>query len=156
MARRRAVLLFLPAIDQAKQERAMLGWARDQGCTVTAVTHVPAAATALAEDGLVDVVILVRHTRASLEMAGRIGQTGATVEELRPARTPLVNHDRTRGQILDAAARGVSAEAIAAVLDVPVSTVHEALGIDRAQPSRRPREVARRPKLTLIGPPGRP
>lgn len=136
----------------------MLAWATDNHYVVTSITHIPADAAALAEAGLIDVVVLICHTRATLEMAGRVGQTKASVDEIRPSNTPLQNHDRLRAQILDAARRKVAPEAIAAVLDIPLSTVHEALGIASARPAgSRNYPSGRRPRrLTVVGPPGRP
>lgn len=144
-------------MDPRKQERVLLRHADDNHYQVTSVTAVPSDAAALAEAGLVDVVVLVCHTRATLEMAGRVGLTKVTIDETHPDRKPITNHDRLRGQILDAARRGVAAEAIAAVLDVPVATVHEALGIDKARPvHQRTRQPGRRPRIILAGPPGHP
>lgn len=156
MSRRRprAVLVFLPTLDERKQEAWLLRWAADRWYAVTSVTYVPAAAASLAEAGLVDVVVLVHHTRATLEMAGRTGLVGVDVEEARPQRHPLHNQDSSRTRILDAARRGVPAESIALVLDLPLATVHEALGIDAAQPAPRAHQPHRRPQV-LNRPPGR-
>lgn len=151
----RAVLLLQPTPDKARSEaleRALLMFA-------AALASDPAAAAALAEDGLCDVVVVYRHSRVTLEMAGRVGQTDATVDEVSPSRAPLFHRDGTRDRILDASRRGVSAEAIAAVLDVPLSTVHEALGADDARRPQRTGTVrsissARRPRR-VGGPPGR-
>jgi hypothetical protein len=151
----RAVLVLLPTLDERKQERLLLDWAAGHGYVVTSVTAVPAAAAALVEAGLVDVVVLVHHTRATLQMSGRAGLTGSGVDEVRPQRNPLHNHDGTRTRILDAARRGVPAESIALVLDIPVATVHEALGIDAARPVLRTVQPHRRAKV-LSRPPGRP
>lgn len=158
----RAVLLLQPTPDKARSEaleRALLMFAAAHHYLVTALASDPAAAAALAEDGLCDVVVVYRHSRVTLEMAGRVGQTDATVDEVSPSRAPLFHRDGTRDRILDASRRGVSAEAIAAVLDVPLSTVHEALGADDARRPQRTGTVrsissARRPRR-VGGPPGR-
>ncbi|HTJ36598.1 MAG TPA: hypothetical protein VL738_25540 [Dactylosporangium sp.] len=44
------------------------------------------------------------------------------------------------------------------MLDIPLATVHEALGIDLARPapSRTYSSGRRRPRLVVVGPPGRP
>lgn len=160
-AHARAVLVLLPTLDERKQERLGLAWATDHRYAVTSVTTDPEAAAALAEAGLVDVIMIVRHTRATLEMAGRIRQTGVAIDEARPSSTSLTRQGALQGQILDAARRGVPVEAIAAVLDVPIAAVVQALGGDQAghQPQRtnvRPIASAhRRPRL-LVGPPRRP
>lgn len=155
MSRRaaRAVLVLLPTLDERKQEKLLLRWAAEHGYVVTSLTAVPAAAAALAEDGLVDVVVHVRHTAETLRMAVRVKRAGVAVDEIRP-REQTDRQDLTRVQILDAARRGVPTAAIAAVLDVPVATVAEVLGSTPSSTAPAPQRQQRPRAVT--GPPGRP
>lgn len=149
---RRAVLLTTPTLHPDQQERALLKWATEHRYIVTSVTAVPAAAQALAVDGLVEVVVVVSLDRATFDMADNVIAAGAIVDQIRPRVRPSEPHHitRTHQLILDATKRGVDPDTIAAVLDVPITTIHAALAtqgkltvVAGGAPGRRPQEVTR-------------
>lgn len=151
---RRAVLLTTPTLHPDKQEGALLRWATEHRYVVTSVTAVPAAAQALALDGIVEVIVVVSLDRTTYDMADNVTAAGGTVDVLRPrARPGDVHHiTRTHQLILDATKRGVDADTIAAVLDIPITTVQAALSTQGKPtvitgsahtPGRRAQEVTR-------------
>ena len=180
-------MLNVPSLAATdKQERLMFEHAQRHRYDVTSITARPEAALALAEAGLIEVVLVVTHTAATFEMRGHALLAGVRVEELREGaymRRLAMEQQREREinerlaerekeildrmlrdelkspgtrMIVDAARRGVPPEQIAAVFDVPASTVYEAIGkhvpeLDRTpvgnvQPierARRARELTR-------------
>lgn len=77
-------MLTVPSLAPTeKQERLMFEWAQQRRYDVTSIASTPEAARALAEAGLVEVIIVVAHTAATYEMRGHAVHAGVRVDELR-------------------------------------------------------------------------
>jgi hypothetical protein len=125
----RAAILFTSLYEQHKQEGVLFKHALGKGYVLTSLVFLPEDALALALTGLVEVVAIVTHTKATGAVADRILQAGVRIDELRP-RPQGDSASRTDRLIRDAAMRGVEPQQIALVLDVPLHTVLHALGRD--------------------------
>lgn len=128
MRRAPAVVLVLPRIDTEKQERLVLPYLAERRLCLTSVTGDHRAVLELVRAQLVEVVVVAVDTPAVCDLEIEVHTAGGRLEIVRRRARRQVP-ETVVVRVRQAAARGASPEAIAAVLDLPLSQVFAALGL---------------------------
>lgn len=138
--RRRAIVLVLPRFTAEKQERVVLPFIAEQGYILVSVTADPDSAVALVAAGLVDVVVAATNTALTDELAEVLAIHGGELALARPNPHRRVREDRAAATIKRAAERGLSAQDIAAILELDLERVLGVLG-PSTPPGARPGRI---------------